>query len=129
MVDIQKQAADALEGVLDGYWLPDEPNATRVRYEGGTENAAGELEGRTRLEHRFRLSYQGKRSTTETTRAGDKTADNLDTAMLLEEVLEVGDLLELDGDPSTYKVEVVEPARSSRVFAYTVQLQEVEAGG
>ena len=128
-IDLQEQAAEALGGVLDDVWLPDEPNATRIRYSGGTENAAGELEGQTRHEHRFRLAYGGKRTSRESTGAGDKSTDNLEQAQTLEDVLEAGDIVEVDGDPSTYKVETRRPMRSSREFAYTVGMKEVESSG
>ena len=83
-------------------WLPDDPNATRIRYTGGTRNVFGELEGATeerldvRLGGPFRVRRREKQNI-----AGPR-ASATHTAITVTADLQIGDAVEFNAE--TFRV-------------------------
>jgi len=129
MPNIRKQARKALEGALE-HWVPDDPNAVRVRYSGGTRNDAWEREGASRSEREIALAFGAETAEKDEEGPTDREDKGIQEATILEDVLEVGDRVELLDDPDTaFEVQSVNDVRGDRVFAWTVTLQEVESRG
>lgn len=74
-------------------WIPDEPNAVRVRLSGGTRNATGERTGRTEERVDIAIAIFRKRKPREEQRSGDKFTDEF-SAVFVDGLLEVNDLVE-----------------------------------
>jgi len=128
MVDFLQQARDALGDSLERDWLPDEPNATRVRYSGGSENPTGEQDGETRQERRLRVTRDGEARELDQTAGGDREDRREEALRLSEDALEVGDRLEFDDDPGLWRVREIEPVRAGSVFSWKATIEEVESG-
>lgn len=124
-MDALTEAEDALREVLDDIWVPDEPNCVRMRLEGGTKNAVGELEGATEERVEF-AAFIGQVSQELERESGGKLPPGRRAAITFEDVLEVGDTVETEG--RTFEVKRLAPIRLHDSIAYDATLEEVASG-
>lgn len=125
LLDIARETL--LEVLVDEY-IPTDPNATRVRYSGGTENLTGEMDGAAREGLRLAVFLGYISEDLEVNSAGKRGDSSVRAAVYLEDVLEVGDKLELDSGPEVYKVAQVGTINVGEVLAYEADLEEVSRG-
>lgn len=114
--------ADAIGEVVDLY-MPDEPNMWLIEYTGGTENAAGELEGQA--EQRTGIKALVTKPDTNH-QVGDVQRNEKGLqARLRQKQLTGGELVEYDG--SLYRVGKVEHSKlANDGISWLCQLNEVE---
>lgn len=122
---------EALTMALDLYFededgQPIEPNATRVRLTGGVRNKVGELEGQAREEYPVRVIITDRKETLELLGGGQAVRAAARNAIMLEEALEVGDVLEVEG--ARYEVKEVEPVVADVAFAWIYHLEVLGRG-
>lgn len=120
------EARTLLLETLEDVYIPEDPNAKRIRKIGGTEGRTGELEDYTEQELEFSVFIGYVDTDLEESNAGDRGSTYIRQAVYLEDVLEVGDRVEVLGEPDRYEVEAVGRIRVGAGLAFEATLRELE---